>query len=166
VVCFNFYFLLAFFCLILSIIFYYYSIRLYCRRPQVHRGSARPPPRAITGIIALVRRAQAAPPSSPLAHLPSTTFHIALHPCSPSRNTRKPPLPPLTQHPLLAAAVPGPPPYSSCSSLRWSGTPPPRPDPSVVRPSDLAQLQSSLLLAGTRPCPGGQALGRRLRHSG
>jgi hypothetical protein len=26
---------------------YYYSIRPYCRRPQVHRGSARPPPRAI-----------------------------------------------------------------------------------------------------------------------
>ncbi|PWZ32539.1 hypothetical protein Zm00014a_021336 [Zea mays] len=50
------------------------------------------------------------------------------------------------------------------SGLRWSGTPPPRPDPSMVRPSGLARLQSSLMLAGTRPRPGGQALGRRLRH--
>ncbi|PWZ09207.1 hypothetical protein Zm00014a_034120 [Zea mays] len=65
---------------------------------------------------------------------------------------------PAPAHLPTTAAVP--------SSLRWSGTPPPRLDPFVVRPSGLAQLQSSLLLVGMRPRPGGQALGRRLRHPG
>ncbi|ONL93438.1 tubulin alpha-2 chain [Zea mays] len=41
---------------------------------------------------------------------------------------------PAPAHLPTAAAAP--------SGLRWSGTPPPRPDPSVVRPSGLAQNQS------------------------
>jgi hypothetical protein len=70
---------------------YYYSIRPYCRRAQVHRVL----PVLLTRNLRNPRhhrpphaQSQESPPSSALAHLPSTTFHMnhPSRPCSPSRN--------------------------------------------------------------------------------
>jgi hypothetical protein len=75
--------------------------------------------------------AQAAPPSSPLAHLPSATFHRRNHRNHPSPRVRAPPCtilgnPPLPHSPpeigrhgaARHGSCPDPPPYSSCSSLQ------------------------------------------------